>query len=52
MVRITHWLNAVAIIVMIGSGWRIYNREPLVGFTFPVLMTLGRPTRNFATLAQ
>jgi thiosulfate reductase cytochrome b subunit len=40
-VRITHWLNAVAIIVMIGSGWRIYNQEPLFGFTFPVWMTLG-----------
>lgn len=41
MVRITHWLNAVAILVMIGSGWRIYNQEPLFGFTFPVWMTLG-----------
>jgi thiosulfate reductase cytochrome b subunit len=40
-VRITHWLNAVAILVMIGSGWRIYNQEPLFGFTFPVWMTLG-----------
>jgi thiosulfate reductase cytochrome b subunit len=26
---------------MIGSGWRIYNQEPLFGFTFPVWMTLG-----------
>jgi thiosulfate reductase cytochrome b subunit len=41
MVRITHWLNALAIIVMIGSGWRIYNQEPLFGFRFPVWMTLG-----------
>ena len=40
-VRITHWLNAVAILVMIGSGWRIYNWEPLFGFEFPVWMTLG-----------
>jgi Ni,Fe-hydrogenase I cytochrome b subunit len=24
-VRITHWLNAIAIIIMIGSGWRIYS---------------------------
>jgi thiosulfate reductase cytochrome b subunit len=40
-VRITHWLNAVAIIIMIGSGWRIYNWEPLFGFTFPVWMTFG-----------
>lgn len=41
VVRITHWLNAVAIIVMIGSGWRIYNQEPLFGFRFPVWLTLG-----------
>jgi len=26
---------------MIGSGWRIYNWEPLFGFTFPVWMTFG-----------
>jgi thiosulfate reductase cytochrome b subunit len=41
LVRITHWLNAIAIFVMIGSGWRIYNQEPLFGFQFPVWMTLG-----------
>ena len=41
VVRITHWLNAIAIIIMIGSGWRIYNQEPLFDFTFPVWMTLG-----------
>jgi thiosulfate reductase cytochrome b subunit len=41
IVRITHWLNAAAIIIMIGSGWRIYNWEPLFGFAFPVWMTFG-----------
>ncbi len=41
VVRVTHWLNAVAIIVMIGSGWQIYNQEPLFGFSFPVWLTLG-----------
>jgi thiosulfate reductase cytochrome b subunit len=41
VVRITHWLDALAILVMIGSGWRIYNWEPLFGFTFPVWMTFG-----------
>jgi hypothetical protein len=30
VIRITHWLNALAIIVMIGSGWRIHNQEPLL----------------------
>ena len=41
VVRITHWVNAIAIIIMIDSGWRIYNQEPLFEFTFPVWMTLG-----------
>jgi len=41
LVRITHWLNALAIFIMIGSGWRIYNSEPLFGFEFPVWMTFG-----------
>ena len=40
-VRITHWLNALAIFIMIGSGWRIYNWEPLFGFQFPVWLTFG-----------
>ena len=33
--RLTHWLNAVAMVIMIGSGWQIYNASPLFGFTFP-----------------
>jgi thiosulfate reductase cytochrome b subunit len=40
-VRITHWINAVAMIVMIGSGWEIYNASPLFAFTFPRAITLG-----------
>ena len=24
-VRIMHWINAVAILIMISSGWKIYN---------------------------
>ena len=34
-VRITHWINALAMLVMIGSGWQIYNASPLFSFTFP-----------------
>ena len=30
-VRVMHWLNAVAMIVMIGSGWGIYNDAVLFG---------------------
>ena len=41
VVRITHWLNALAIFIMIGSGWRIYNWDPLFGFQFPVWATFG-----------
>src|SRR6185295_3126553 len=40
-VRVTHWINAVAMLVMIGSGWEIYNASPLFGFTFPGSITLG-----------
>src|ERR1700694_3261619 len=40
-VRITHWINAIAILVMIGSGWQIYNASPLFDFTFPKGITLG-----------
>lgn len=40
-VRITHWVNALAMLVMIGSGWEIYNASPLFGFTYPSSITLG-----------
>src|SRR3954447_20480577 len=40
-VRVTHWINAIAIIVMIGSGWQIYNASPLFKFTFPTSITIG-----------
>jgi thiosulfate reductase cytochrome b subunit len=35
-VRVTHWINALAMFMMIGSGWQIYDASPLfVSFTFP-----------------
>jgi len=40
-VRVTHWINALAIIVMIGSGWQIYNASPLFQFTFSRSITIG-----------
>jgi len=40
-VRVFHWINAVAIIIMIMSGWRIYNASPLFSFRFPNEITLG-----------
>jgi hypothetical protein len=40
-VRITHWINAFAILLTVGSGWRIYNADPLFDFRFPSEVTLG-----------
>ncbi|MBR8060931.1 cytochrome b/b6 domain-containing protein [Burkholderia dolosa] len=41
-VRASHWLNAVAAIVMALSGWRIYDASPLYPpFTFAHGITLG-----------
>ena len=40
-VRVTHWVNALAMAVMIGSGWEIYNASPLFPFVFPRGITLG-----------
>jgi thiosulfate reductase cytochrome b subunit len=40
-VRVTHWVNALAIVAMIASGWRIYNASPLFDFRFPATLTLG-----------
>ena len=40
-VRALHWTNAFAMVLMIMSGWQIYNASPLFGFTFPRSVTLG-----------
>lgn len=39
--RATHWINALAVLIMVMSGWRIYNASPLFDFTFPADITLG-----------
>jgi thiosulfate reductase cytochrome b subunit len=41
IVRIAHWVNAAAVLMMITSGWQIYNASPLFDFTFPRGITLG-----------
>jgi thiosulfate reductase cytochrome b subunit len=39
-VRAMHWINAIAMIMLIGSGWKIYNDEVLFGWLhFPDWMT-------------
>ena len=40
-VRICHWINTLAVLVMIGSGWQIYNASPLFDFVFPRQIALG-----------
>jgi thiosulfate reductase cytochrome b subunit len=40
-VRTMHWINAVAIVLMVMSGWQIYNASPLFNFTFSRSITLG-----------
>src|SRR3954471_17623979 len=40
-VRVVHWTNAFAMVLMIMSGWQIYNASPLFGFTFSKTITLG-----------
>lgn len=41
LVRATHWINVAAVLMMITSGWRIYDASPLFDFTFPDALTLG-----------
>jgi thiosulfate reductase cytochrome b subunit len=40
-VRVTHWVNAIAMAMMITSGWQIYNAAPLFPFVFPNGITIG-----------
>lgn len=39
--RLTHWLNALAVVLLVMSGWRIYNASPFFGFRIPRELTLG-----------
>ena len=41
VVRITHWVNVFAMLIMVLSGWRIYNASPLFSFRIPAELTLG-----------
>ena len=40
--RIAHWMMALSILIMIGSGWRIYNASPDLSLQFPDLADAGR----------
>ncbi|MBC7452714.1 MAG: cytochrome b/b6 domain-containing protein [Massilia sp.] len=39
--RVTHWLNAVAVVLLVTSGWRIYNATRFLDFGIPGAITLG-----------
>jgi thiosulfate reductase cytochrome b subunit len=41
VVRVTHWVNVLAVLIMLTSGWQIYNASPLFPFSFPDAITLG-----------
>lgn len=41
IVRVTHWVNAFAVIIMIGSGLAIHNAFPILPFAVPGFLTLG-----------
>ena len=48
--RVTHWLNVVAVVIMVGSGWRIYNAAPVFELRFQwlcsVQLTADTPAEN------
>jgi thiosulfate reductase cytochrome b subunit len=41
LIRLTHWINAVALAIMVTSGFRIYNASPIWNFEIPAALTLG-----------
>jgi thiosulfate reductase cytochrome b subunit len=46
-VRIMHWINAGAMIIMIMSGWKIYNDDVIFSWLrFPDAITLGTWAQN------
>lgn len=42
VLRVMHWTNAISMVIMIMSGWKIYNDEVIFGFLhFPDAIVLG-----------
>lgn len=39
--RVCHWINVIAVTLMLTSGWRIYNASPIFAFRFPRSATIG-----------
>lgn len=41
VIRLTHWINFIALGIMVASGLQIYNASPIINFEFPPVITLG-----------
>lgn len=39
--RVSHWLNALAVLLLVTSGWRIYNASPFLAFASRLETRLG-----------
>ncbi|MBU6502416.1 MAG: cytochrome b/b6 domain-containing protein [Burkholderiales bacterium] len=39
--RAMHWINALAVVTLVMSGWRIYDATGFMGFEIPTAITLG-----------
>ena len=39
--RLTHWLNALAVVLLVLSGWRIYDAAAIWDFGIPASITIG-----------
>ncbi|OOG60764.1 cytochrome b/b6 domain-containing protein [Polaromonas sp. C04] len=39
--RAMHWINALAVVTLVMSGWRIYDATGFMGFEIPAVLTLG-----------
>jgi thiosulfate reductase cytochrome b subunit len=50
IIRVTHWVNAIAIFIMVGSGWHIYDNVPIFSWLrFPTWLTIsGDPDLTYA----
>lgn len=49
--RVAHWANAPPILLLVTSGWRIYNVTGFLGFHIPAELTLAGPLAATADTA-
>ena len=55
IVRVTHWVNAIAVVVMVGSGLRIFNAYPAFaprGGSFCCYPLAGQPIPDWLTFGR